>query len=298
MSERTGNGQVFSQTKPRGQTHFLHAWEVSKVGGNRPNTRDFRAPSHDLNDPDVNLPVDMEMVATIKLVGQINPIRVRKEPAPEDIELREPVHMPSNMVAVCVAGRRRLTAIWYINETEQRWGTPEEIMVEVKVEGRYSTAKDAAEVSMVENAARRTVNALSLIEKARAYLKQHGEDDEEVLARCAELNTVTVKKLKQLLAFSTKATPTVLKALKKGDVGLVAALELAKLSPEKQEEAVASGRLSVTKARSAVAESKGRSSKPTVKEVKEYMASLPDKHPHQDALAWALGLGPKPKLKH
>lgn len=296
------NGQVF-WSKTRGQIFYLHAWEVSIVGGTRPNTRDFQAPGHALADPDATIPVDMSLVESIKMRGQRVPIEVRKEPAPEGVDLRAPVHMPAEVVAVTVFGRQRLKAIDYINASEGWYGTPNEILVSCIHVARGTTAQDVAEDSMIENGQRREVRAFAVIEKARAYLNTFGDDD-ETLARCAVANRLSVKRLRQLLDFAESAPPQTLKALKKGEIGVGAALELSKLPAEKQiamlEKGAVKGdgktpkKISASAAKKAAAAETGERVRPGLKEIKAYAAELGEDHEYAPVLAWVLGLGDKP----
>lgn len=306
-TKRRGGGQAFSSEK-RGQTFYLHAWELTLVGGKRPGCRDIPAAGHPLADPDVDLPVDMSLVASIRMRGQRQAIEVRKEKVPEELlgKLREPESMERDELACVVFGRQRTKAIHYINETDGLYGTDAEILVECKPTARGTTLQDAAEDSMIENGQRREVRALSVIAKAKAYLAQHG-DDEETLQRCAIANRMTVDRLKELLDFAERAPAKTMKALKDGDIGIQAAVNLIKLPAEQQAEVIAAAKadgkkVSSDTARAAVRVSRGKSEKPTAATLRDLHKALKQQaeagnSPQVDALAciaYVLGEGPEP----
>lgn len=311
--KRKGNGQAFSSEK-RGQTFFLHAWEVTMVGGKGP--RDIPAAGHPLADPDVDLPVDMALVASLRMRGQRQAIEVRKEKVPDGLKLRAPESMADDELAVIVFGRERTKAIRYINDTDGTWGTPDEMLIECKPTARGTTQQDAAEDSMIENGARKTVRALSVIAKAKAYIATYAENpddpDQETLYRCAVANGMTIDRLKELLDFSEKADAKTMRAIKDGTLGIQAAVNLIKLPPEKRAEVIAQAKqngtpVSSTTVRNAVRQEKGKAAVPTKAEIRDLLAKLASpsvvdtdrtatarREAVAEVLAWILGKGPEP----
>lgn len=244
----------------RGTTFRLDPFEVRLVGGTGP--IDVPAAGHPLADPEAGKPAKPETIANIRLSGQIQPIKVYKD---------------HDGTPTVVAGRGRLKAIRAINEQDGLEGDAKMLIVcELVPPG--TTVQELEEMSMAENAHRKQVDPLVSAQKAAAYIKRHGGDD-ETLARCANANNLTVPRLKQLLTLLERGSAGVVKAIKSGELGVQAALALIALPPEEQDrkmsEAKESGaRVSTHKAQAAAREAKGHRTAPTKKAIKSEIEKL------------------------
>lgn len=254
----------------RGRTSFkMKSLEICLVGGDGPN--DIPGAGHELWDPDVGDPVNMGMVASLRMRKQEQPIELRKYPGG---------------VVACKIGRTRLKAIRYINEVDGLFGTKNELLVECFVENNKTTPQQAEEDKIIENAHRRIVSAYSVAQTAQAYLERHavtdadGNYDRETMARCAVANNVTVPRLKQILSILEKGSSELHKVLRNDrSIGVQAALALVSLPPEEQNRKIAEARetgnrITTHRAQAAAREARGVRTAPTKKEIKSQIEKL------------------------
>lgn len=269
----------------RGTTFRLDPHDVRLVGGSGPN--DVSSAGHPLADPEAGHPAKPETIASIRMSGQIQPIKVYKD-----------LHGNPTVVA----GRGRLKAIRAINEQDGVAGTDKAMLIVCELVPPGTTTQELEEISMGENSHRKQVDPLVAAQKAAAYLKRHGDDDES-FARCACANNLTVPRLRQLLTLLERGSSKVVKAIKCGELGVQAALALISLPPEEQDRQIAEAkesgnRISTHRAQAAAREAKGHRTAPTKRELKAQLVSLleADRAPMDPVkvLMWVLGDGELP----
>lgn len=182
---------------------------------------DIPAAGHYLADPRVKLPLEPEFVATFRQAGQLEPVKVRK-----DGEGR----------MLVVFGRQRVRAIRKINEEDGTTGTADEMLVDVVFETRGTTEQDSEDAALIENSARQNDDAITIAQKAAAYLKRHGDEPETMAKLCVALKCSKAR-LNDYLKL-LEGPKEIVKAVQDRTLGPDAALAAIRLPPAKQQAVV------------------------------------------------------------
>ncbi len=176
-------------------------------------------PKHPLYDERAFGPVDEALVLNIMANGVLQPIIFRTE------------EMNGKNVAVVIAGRQRVKAAREANKRLAAKGEPLRMVPAVR---RKSNDHDTIGFMVSENELRKNDDMLIKASKARRMMEEYSYSEE----KCALMFGVSVATLRRYMAID-EATPEVRSAFVAGELPAGAAVELAKLQPADQREAVA-----------------------------------------------------------
>lgn len=206
----------------------------------------------------------------IRAHGLLQPVIVRARKTPGD----KPIVIDGEKFFVerhLIAGFRRHRAVGNILKADATWGGGEIPVVQVPW-----NAPEVPFIQLRENALRKDFNPVETAD-AVITLMEGGESDEDRKRGGYDLKTIASKTgqslswLKLLLEVRRACCDEVLAALAKGDITFAVALDMAKMPPERQREALKAYGLAKTTrgkraARREVSERAGKPSKPTAKE--------------------------------
>jgi ParB-like chromosome segregation protein Spo0J len=276
--------------------------DTFRIRVNDPNVhiRVIDNPNHPEYDDRVLLPVNPNMVESLRICGQ--------KLAAVGYKADEQVN--GKQVVVLTDGRQRwkaMNALWAALKAEG--GNEIDFPTFQLVLERPTKDSQKLETALVTNVHRTGLSQLDLARRARAYLESVGDDRTTRTRALALLDLPSLPALANLLALVDASQP-VQDAVADGRLSPTAALHVAKLPSAKQKKLVADlpaeAAPSVTEVRKRVAEAQGKafSTLPGRKviqakldESKGFQASFPGKASEFqgwiDALAWVLGGGDK-----
>lgn len=245
--------------------------------------------SHPLYDPRVNLPINEALVKSILADGVLQPIRVKSD---EDGR------------PVVVMGRQRVKAAREANKRLEAEGLPPRIKVPALPVAKGTDEMELQGYGLAENAIRKDDNALVLADKIHDFLKFNGDTSEarEYLSTCIGHG---VKRIDELLTLRELDKETK-DQIKKGNLGVEAALFLAKVPKDQRQQtlklAAEKGEKVTTKqARETLRKSKGKVNEiPTRKVIKAKVAEVKERRKSvrnevfEATCLWIMGKGPCP----
>lgn len=187
-------------------------------------------PDHPEYDDRVERPVDLDMVASFRISGQIQAARGYK--AAEKSE-------GGKDVVVLTAGRGRWKAmneLWRQLEAE---GVAENDMPSFRLSVyKYTTEIRKVEDAIIENVHRDAVEPVSLARKLQDYLNRVGDSTETRQHACTVFRIKSLVAMKNLLSL-LDAVPAVQQAVAEGKLNATAASLVSRMPVEKQEEFIA-----------------------------------------------------------
>jgi ParB-like chromosome segregation protein Spo0J len=208
-------------------------------------------PEHPEYDPRVALPVNMDLVWSIRIHGQLN--------AGTGYKLREPDEMGRTRV-ILDSGRQRLKAMQKIWEEDLAAGVDPKDLPTFKItlhpEGRPT---DRVEISIVENEHRVQDEPIERARKIRRYLDQVG-DDEFIRERVLKLFGVPSKAMLENILKLLDLTPKAQAAVTAGEITPTLGTDISRLPAEQQDKVVE--------------QIKEAPTRPTVKEGKEMIREM------------------------
>jgi len=245
--------------------------------------------SHPLYDPRVNLPINESLVKSILADGVLQPIRVKTD---------------GDGRPVVVMGRQRVKAAREANKRLVAEGMEPRIKVPALSISKGTDDMELQGYGIAENAIRKDDNALVLADKCHEFLKFNGDSAEarEYLATCIGHG---VKRIDELLTLRELDKETK-DQIRKGNMGVEAALFLAKVPKEQRQQTIKLAaekgeKITTKKARETLRKSKGKVNEiPTRKVMKEKLAEAKERRKSvrtetfEATLLWVMGKGPCP----
>lgn len=197
------------------------------------------AAGHPLEDERALLPVDMELVASLRLSGQLVPAKVVKRTAKQHLYPGEAVGD-----VIVVYGRQKWKALDYINTTDRLYGTKDEIKMRCEVVDMRAGVddQDLEDMVLTENSQAIKDPPLVIAQKAKRYYKRHGMSRETTARLCIilKLTEARLADYMKLLSAPIEVRKAVEDNAKDPKKGLTpdAALATLRLDPEKRTEVV------------------------------------------------------------
>lgn len=188
---------------------------------------------HPLEDERAHLPVDMDLVASIRLVGQLVAAKVVKRQKHHHLYPGESV---GDMIIVY--GRQKWKAIDFINTTDRLYGTKDEIKMKVEVVDSRAGLddQDLEDILLTENSQVIGDPPLVIAKKAKRYYKHHGQSRETTARLCIilKLTEDRLADYMKLLSAPTEVRKAVEDNAKDPKKGLTpdAALATLRLNPD------------------------------------------------------------------
>lgn len=144
----------------------------------------------------------------------------------------EPVEVCSSSDFRVVFGRKRVMAARFAGKVPAEGGRGVRVLVPVIFSPGGLTAAEAESRILTENIQRIDDDALVIADKVAAFLKRNGDTAEtrNMLARSLGLRPAEIPMLLKL----RRADTSVINKIKKGELGLIAAIRLSKLPTQKQ----------------------------------------------------------------